>query len=208
MKSRMRELSPQQNHIVINYLPQNPEFDPDETALEHVMSRVVTSQLDEDMRWSIESDAKSLLMKLDITDMAQKTVELSGGQRKRLALATVVLKPCDVLILDEPTNHLDYEMVEWLEDYLRRFRGAIIMITHDRYFLDRVTNQILEIDRGAIYQYETNYSGFVQRKAEREEMAAASERKRRSLLKKRVSMDATGTKRHGVPKDRYRIRAI
>ncbi len=123
------------NHIVINYLPQNPEFDPDETALEHVMSRVVTSQLDEDMRWSIESDAKSLLMKLDITDMTQKTGELSGGQRKRLALATVVLKPCDVLILDEPTNHLDYEMVEWLEDYLRRFRGAIIMITHDRYFL-------------------------------------------------------------------------
>ena len=120
------------NHIVINYLPQNPEFDPDETALEHVMGRVVTSQLDEDMRWSIESDAKSLLMKLDITDMAQKTGELSGGQRKRLALATVVLKPCDVLILDEPTNHLDYEMVEWLEDYLRRFRGAIIMITHDR----------------------------------------------------------------------------
>ena len=112
------------NHIVINYLPQNPEFDPDETALEHVMSRVVTSQLDEDMRWSIESDAKSLLMKLDITDMAQKTGELSGGQRKRLALATVVLKPCDVLILDEPTNHLDYEMVEWLEDYLRRFRAT------------------------------------------------------------------------------------
>lgn len=112
------------NHIVINYLPQNPEFDPDETALEHVMSRVVTSQLDEDMRWSIESDAKSLLMKLDITDMTQKTGELSGGQRKRLALATVVLKPCDVLILDEPTNHLDYEMVEWLEDYLRRFRAT------------------------------------------------------------------------------------
>ena len=139
------------NHCLVRYLPQNPEFDPDETALEHVMGRVVTSQLDEDMRWSIESDAKSLLMKLDITDMAQKTGELSGGQRKRLALATVVLKPCDVLILDEPTNHLDYEMVEWLEDYLRRFRGAIIMITHDRYFLDSVCNRIVEVDKGQTY---------------------------------------------------------
>ena len=170
------------NHIVINYLPQNPEFDPDETALEHVMSRVVTSQLDEDMRWSIESDAKSLLMKLDITDMTQKTGELSGGQRKRLALATVVLKPCDVLILDEPTNHLDYEMVEWLEDYLRRFRGAIIMITHDRYFLDSVCNRIVEVDKGQTYSYDTNYSGFLELKAAREESERASERKRLALV--------------------------
>ena len=140
------------NHIVINYLPQNPEFDPDETALEHVMGRVVTSQLDEDMRWSIESDAKSLLMKLDITDMAQKTGELSGGQRKRLALATVVLKPCDVLILDEPTNHLDYEMVEWLEDYLRRFRGAIIMITHDLGVISRLCDRVVVMYGGKIVE--------------------------------------------------------
>ena len=182
------------NHIVINYLPQNPEFDPDETALEHVMSRVVTSQLDEDMRWSIESDAKSLLMKLDITDMTQKTGELSGGQRKRLALATVVLKPCDVLILDEPTNHLDYEMVEWLEDYLRRFRGAIIMITHDRYFLDSVCNRIVEVDKGQTYSYDTNYSGFLELKAAREESERASERKRQSILRKEIEWMQRGAR--------------
>ena len=182
------------NHIVINYLPQNPEFDPDETALEHVMSRVVTSQLDEDMRWSIESDAKSLLMKLDITDMTQKTGELSGGQRKRLALATVVLKPCDVLILDEPTNHLDYEMVEWLEDYLRRFRGAIIMITHDRYFLDSVCNRIVEVDKGQTYSYDTNYSGFLELKAVREESERASERKRQSILRKEIEWMQRGAR--------------
>ena len=182
------------NHIVINYLPQNPEFDPDETALEHVMSRVVTSQLDEDMRWSIESDAKSLLMKLDITDMTQKTGELSGGQRKRLALATVVLKPCDVLILDEPTNHLDYEMVEWLEDYLRRFRGAIIMITHDRYFLDSVCNRIVEVDNGQTYSYDTNYSGFLELKAAREESERASERKRQSILRKEIEWMQRGAR--------------
>ena len=182
------------NHIVINYLPQNPEFDPDETALEHVMSRVVTSQLDEDMRWSIESDAKSLLMKLDITDMTQKTGELSGGQRKRLALATVVLKPCDVLILDEPTNHLDYEMVEWLEDYLRRFRGAIIMIAHDRYFLDSVCNRIVEVDKGQTYSYDTNYSGFLELKAAREESERASERKRQSILRKEIEWMQRGAR--------------
>lgn len=182
------------NHIVINYLSQNPEFDPDETALEHVMSRVVTSQLDEDMRWSIESDAKSLLMKLDITDMTQKTGELSGGQRKRLALATVVLKPCDVLILDEPTNHLDYEMVEWLEDYLRRFRGAIIMITHDRYFLDSVCNRIVEVDKGQTYSYDTNYSGFLELKAAREESERASERKRQSILRKEIEWMQRGAR--------------
>ena len=182
------------NHIVINYLPQNPEFDPDETALEHVMGRVVTSQLDEDMRWSIESDAKSLLMKLDITDMTQKTCELSGGQRKRLALATVVLKPCDVLILDEPTNHLDYEMVEWLEDYLRRFRGAIIMITHDRYFLDSVCNRIVEVDKGQTYSYDTNYSGFLELKAAREESERASERKRQSILRKEIEWMQRGAR--------------
>ena len=145
------------NHIVINYLPQNPEFDPDETALEHVMSRVVTSQLDEDMRWSIESDAKSLLMKLDITDMTQKTGELSGGQRKRLALATVVLKPCDVLILDEPTNHLDLDAIEWLEEFLINFENTVIVVSHDRYFLNKVCTQIADIDYGKIQLYAGNY---------------------------------------------------
>ena len=133
-------------------------------------------------------------MKLDITDMAQKTGELSGGQRKRLALATVVLKPCDVLILDEPTNHLDYEMVEWLEDYLRRFRGAIIMITHDRYFLDSVCNRIVEVDKGQTYSYDTNYSGFLELKAAREESERASERKRQSILRKEIEWMQRGAR--------------
>ena len=141
------------NHIVINYLPQNPEFDPDETALEHVMGRVVTSQLDEDMRWSIESDAKSLLMKLDITDMAQKTGELSGGQRKRLALATVVLKPCDVLILDEPTNHLDLNAIEWLEEFLINFENTVIVVSHDREFLDGMVSKVYEFRNGGVREY-------------------------------------------------------
>ena len=142
------------NHIVINYLPQNPEFDPDETALEHVMSRVVTSQLDEDMRWSIESDAKSLLMKLDITDMAQKTGELSGGQRKRLALATVVLKPCDVLILDEPTNHLDIFMRETLTDALSAYTGTLLLVTHDRYLMQTLGCPILYLEDGKATFYQ------------------------------------------------------
>ena len=154
------------NHIVINYLPQNPEFDPDETALEHVMSRVVTSQLDEDMRWSIESDAKSLLMKLDITDMTQKTGELSGGQRKRLALATVVLKPCDVLILDEPTNHLDVTTIEWLEGYLKSYPKAVVVVSHDRMFLDNVVDVVYEIEYGTARRYPGNYTNFIARKKE------------------------------------------
>ena len=144
----------------------------------HIICLLYTSHL----KWSLESDAKSLLMNLDITDFEQKTSELSGGQRKRVALVAAVLKPCDVLILDEPTNHLDYEMVEWLEDFLRKFRGAIIMVTHDRYFLDSVCNRIVEIDKGSAYSYDTNYSGFLERKAAREESERASERKRQSIL--------------------------
>ena len=137
--------------------------------------------------------------------MMQKTGELSGGQRKRLALATVVLKPCDVLILDEPTNHLDYEMVEWLEDYLRRFRGAIIMITHDRYFLDSVCNRIVEVDKGQTYSYDTNYSGFLELKGQpREESERASERKRQSILRKEIEWMAARSKEL-VPQSRRRI---
>ena len=152
------------NHIVINYLPQNPEFDPDETALEHVMSRVVTSQLDEDMRWSIESDAKSLLMKLDITDMTQKTGELSGGQRKRLALATVVLKPCDVLILDEPTNHLDLDAIAWLEEFLINFNNTVIVVSHDRDFLDGLVSKVYEFGNQKVTEHLEGIYEFMQRK--------------------------------------------
>ncbi len=182
------------NHIVINYLSQNPDFDPDKSVIDQVMEQIVMTDLDEHLRWSLESDAKSLLMKLGISDFLQKTGELSGGQRKRIALVSAVLKPCDVLILDEPTNHLDYEMVEWLENYLRSFRGAIIMITHDRYFLDSVCNRIVEIDKGSAYSYETNYSGFLELKAAREDSARATERKRQFVLRKEIEWMQRGAR--------------
>lgn len=182
------------NHIVISYLSQNPDLDPDGSVIDEVMKKVKTTELDEHLKWSLESDAKSLLMNLDITDFEQKIGELSGGQRKRVALVAAVLKPCDVLILDEPTNHLDYEMVEWLEDFLRKFRGAIIMVTHDRYFLDSVCNRIVEIDKGSAYSYDTNYSGFLERKAAREESERASERKRQSILRKEIEWMQRGAR--------------
>ena len=182
------------NHVVISYLSQNPEFDPRKGALACIMDEIVTPHTEEMERWTLESEAKSLLMRLQITDFAQPTGQLSGGQRKRLALAAAVLKPCDVLILDEPTNHLDYDMVEWLENYLKNFRGALLMVTHDRYFLDSVCNRIVEIDRGSIYSYETNYSGFLERKAAREESAVATERKRQSILRKEIAWMQRGAR--------------
>ena len=167
------------NHIVIRYLPQHPEFDPKKSSLECVLEGNIT----EENQWSIESDAKSMMTRLGITDYEQPAGQLSGGQRKRLALISVLLSPADVLLLDEPTNHLDNDMADWLEDYLKKWRGALIMITHDRYFLDSVTNRIVEIDKGATYSYQTNYSGFLELKTQREEMEQASERKRQSILR-------------------------
>lgn len=186
------------NSVRIGYLPQNPVFTPGNTVLEQVLDGI-SNQLD-----TKEYEAKAMLQKLGIADDTQLVDELSGGQKKRVAIAAALLHPCEVLVMDEPTNHLDHKMVTWLEEYLKKYRGALLMVTHDRYFLDRVTNQILEIDRGSIYQYETNYSGFVQRKAEREEMEAASERKRRSLLKKELAWMQQGPKARGT-KSRYRI---
>ena len=116
-----------------------------------------------------------------IYDFDEKVEHLSGGQRKRVALTSVLLSTADLLILDEPTNHLDSEMADWLEEYLKKFRGALLMITHDRYFLDSVTNRIVELDRGKLYSYQTNYEGFVKLKAERMDMAVASERKRQTI---------------------------
>lgn len=182
------------NHLVVNYLPQLPEFEEGHSVLESVMHGAIVHEGDEANRWTLESEAKSLLMRLGIVDMNQRTAELSGGQRKRVALVAAVLKPCDVLILDEPTNHLDYDMVEWLEDYLRRFRGAIIMVTHDRYFLDSVCNRIVEIDKGSIYSYDTNYSGFLERKVAREESQLASERKRQSILRNEIAWMQRGAR--------------
>ena len=167
------------NHIVIRFLSQHPSFDPGHTVLEAVLAG---NQKEENI-WSMEADAKSMLGKLGITDFSKPCGQLSGGQRKRLALVSVLLSPADILVLDEPTNHLDNEMADWLEDYLKKWRGALVMVTHDRYFLDSVSNRIVEIDKGKIYSYQTNYSGFLALKAEREEMALATERKRRSLLR-------------------------
>lgn len=182
------------NHIVVNYLPQNPVFDPEKSVLSNVMEKAGTKQMDEAHHFTMESEAKSLMNRLGITDFRQKAGELSGGQRKRLALVAAVLAPCDVLLLDEPTNHLDYDMVEWLEDFLRRWRGALIMVTHDRYFLDSVCTRIVEIDKGAVYSYDTNYSGFLQRKAEREESERATERKRQSVLRKEIEWMMRGAR--------------
>lgn len=182
------------NHIVVNYLPQNPVFDPEKSVLSNVMEKAGTKQMDEAHHFTMESEAKSLMNRLGITDFQQKAGELSGGQRKRLALVAAVLAPCDVLLLDEPTNHLDYDMVEWLEDFLRRWRGALIMVTHDRYFLDSVCTRIVEIDKGAVYSYDTNYSGFLQRKAEREESERATERKRQSVLRKEIEWMMRGAR--------------
>ena len=167
------------NHVVIRYLPQHPEFDPAMSSLECVLEGNGTDE----NRWTIESDAKAMMTRLGIKDFNQPAGQLSGGERKRLALISVLLSPADILLLDEPTNHLDNEMADWLEDYLKKWRGALIMVTHDRYFLDSVTNRIVEIDKGSIYSYQTNYSGFLELKAQREEMEAASERKRQSILR-------------------------
>ena len=178
------------NHIVIRYLSQHPVFDEGTTALECVMKNNLTH----DNEWSLESEAKSMLQKLGITDYSQKVENLSGGQRKRIALANTLLSQADVLVLDEPTNHLDSSMADWLEEYLKGFRGALVMVTHDRYFLDSVSNRIVEIDKGKTYSYQTNYSGFLELKADREEMAAATERKRQSILRVEIEWMKRGAR--------------
>ena len=167
------------SHVVLRHLPQHPEFAPDKSSLECVLEGNVTDE----NRWSIESDAKAMMTRLGMKDFMQPAGQLSGGQRKRLALISVLLSPADILLLDEPTNHLDNDMADWLEDYLKKWRGALIMVTHDRYFLDSVTNRIIEIDKGMIYTYQTNYSGYLELKTQRQEMELAAERKRQSILR-------------------------
>lgn len=167
------------NNIKITYLAQNPIFDEKLTILQNVLEGVVNDT----EHWNMEGEAKSMLNKLGIMDYDGTVAILSGGQKKRVALVRALLHPADILVLDEPTNHLDNEMAEWLEDYLNRYRGALIMVTHDRYFLDKVTNKIIEIDKGNIYSYIANYSKFLEMKAEREEMELATERKKQSLYR-------------------------
>lgn len=178
------------NQVTIRFLSQNPEFNEDMTALEAVMHQNKT-KLNE---WSLESEAKAMLNKLEIVDFDQKIRQLSGGQKKRVALANILLATTDILILDEPTNHLDNAMSEWLEEYLNQFRGALIMVTHDRYFLDRVSNRIVEIDKGQIYSYPGNYSEFVRLKEARQNMELATERKRQSILKTELEWLARGAR--------------
>lgn len=144
--------------------------------------------------WNLESEVKVILNKLGIKDYTMKMGTLSGGQKKRVFLASALIKPCELLVLDEPTNHLDSDSIEWLEEYLNSRKGALMMITHDRYFLDRVSNKILELDRGDIYQYVGNYSSFLEKKAERLEIEAASEEKRQKLILKELQWVRRGAK--------------
>lgn len=180
------------NRIRVSYLPQNPEFPKKQSILEYVMDGK------EHQDWKTESEAKTILTKLGIYDFDEGCDHLSGGQKKRVALARTLVDPTEVLILDESTNHLDNDMVLWLEEFLNSFRGVLIMVTHDRYFLDRVTNKIVEIDKGKLYEYDTNYSGFVELKVQREEMELATERKRQSLLRVEMEWMKQGIKARGT----------
>lgn len=202
------------NGLRIGYLPQTPDFDPEDTVLGQVfncdspvMSLIkqyeqavrdvengggeaaekalfeLNDKMDAAEAWNLESDAKTILTKLNITDFNKKAGTLSGGQIKRMALARALITPVDLLILDEPTNHIDNESIDWLEKYLEKYKGALLMVTHDRYFLDRVVNKTLELNDAKIYSYTTNYSGFIEAKAEREELALSAERKRQNFLR-------------------------
>ena len=186
-----------QNGLKIAYIPQNPVF----PEGEDIRSYALSERNGED--WQVESN----LTELGITDLDQKIEHLSGGQKRRVVLAKTLAGDFDVLLLDEPTNHLDGEMITWLEEYLRGYRGTILMVTHDRYFLDRVTNRILEISRGKMYGYDADYSGFLELKAAREEMELASERKRQSILRMELEWAKRGCRARST-KQRARLERL
>lgn len=165
------------------------------------------SRMDASDAWEASTQAKTILTKLGIHNFTQQVHELSGGQRKRVALARALIQPADLLILDEPTNHLDNETVEWLEDYLSRYKGALLFVTHDRYFLDRVTTRICELDRGKLYSYEGNYAVFLEKKAEREEREAAAESKRQNLLRRELAWLRRGAKAR-TTKQKARVQRV
>lgn len=204
--------------VSIEYLPQSPDFHPDATVLEQVfrgdtavMKTIrayeaaleigdaeaimkLTHDMDAADAWSIEVEAKTVLTKLGISDFNARIGTLSGGQKKRIALAAALINPSDLLILDEPTNHLDNDIIDYLEVYLNRRKGALLMVTHDRYFLERVTNKIIELDRGSLYEYYGSYNDFLEKKLLREEMERASEEKRQNLLRKELAWIKRGAK--------------
>ncbi|MGL5381031.1 ABC-F family ATP-binding cassette domain-containing protein [Clostridium sp.] len=212
-------------NIRIEYLAQNPDFNPNATVLEQIfrgdtpeMQLIMEyetllndinegkegvnndyliqlqSKIDNMNLWDLESEAKSILTKLGINNFNSKMGELSGGQKKRVFLASSLITPCELLVLDEPTNHLDSESIEWLEEFLNKRKGALLMITHDRYFLDRVANKVLELDRGNLFSYEGNYTDFLEKKAERIQIESANEEKRQKLIVKELKWVRRGAK--------------
>ena len=220
---------------VMEYLPQDPPFEPDATVIEQIfrgdspMMKLLRSyetvldetalhpddaavqrkllevqqQMDQHFAWQLESEAKAVLNRLGITDFNQKMKTLSGGQRKRVALAGVLVRPSDLLILDEPTNHMDNETVAWLEGQLQKRKGALLMVTHDRYFFDRVINRTLELDNGTAYLYTANYSGFLQKRAERRELESAAARKLQNIYRRELAWISRGAEaRRTKKKDR------
>ena len=220
---------------VIEYLEQNPDFDPEASVIEQIFKgnspmmtllrnyeklledtalhpddkgtqrklMEIQQQMDQHFAWQLESEAKATLTRLGITDFNQKMKTLSGGQRKRVALAGVLVRPSDLLILDEPTNHMDNETVTWLEEQLQKRKGALLMVTHDRYFFDRVINRTLELDNGTAYLYTANYSGFLQKRAERRELENAAARKLQNIYRRELAWISRGAEaRRTKKKDR------
>ncbi|WP_425449134.1 ABC-F family ATP-binding cassette domain-containing protein [Dethiothermospora halolimnae] len=208
------------NNTRIEYLSQNPHFDREATVLEQVFKgnsdimklvreyqmainnpdisneKIIklTNKMDTMNAWDLESEAKAILTKLGIPDFNAKVGNMSGGEKKRIALASALINPSDLLILDEPTNHLDNDTIDWLEEYLNNKKGSLIMITHDRYFLDRIVNHIIELDRGNLYTYVGNYNSYLEKKLEREEVELAKEKKRQRLFKKELAWMKKGVK--------------
>ncbi|MCI6498846.1 MAG: ABC-F family ATP-binding cassette domain-containing protein [Lachnospiraceae bacterium] len=177
------------NNVTVSMLPQVPVFKKNETIISYVSKGGIKGD-----SWDKESEAKTILTRLGIGDFSQDINTLSGGQKKRVALARTLINPTDILIMDEPTNHLDNDMTEWLEEYLKKYRGVLIMVTHDRYFLDSVTNKIVEIDNKKLYSYNANYSGYLELKCQREDMEAATERKRKSILRNELKWVMRGAR--------------
>lgn len=193
----------------ISYLPQTPVFADGITILEAVLEGNI-EDADEQERWGVEAEAKSMLNRLGFTDYHEQIGHMSGGQKKRAALVQVLLSSADILVLDEPTNHLDHAMSEWLEEYLIQFRGAVLLVTHDRYFLDRIVDRIVEVDQGKLYHYPGNYSEYIRLKEERQDMALASERKRKSLLRTELKWLGRGARARSTKQKAHidRIKAM